>query len=62
MKLIGKQLKPYLRDYDGHQAWEKEYKALDEDLNRKVYWIYQLSEEQIKYVEENSRPTGWHTD
>ncbi len=62
MKLIGKQLEPYLRDYDAHQTWEKEYVALDEELNRKVYWIYQLSEEQIRYVEENSRPTGWHSD
>jgi len=62
MQLVKKQLEPYLKDYDAHQAWEKEYMALDEKLNIKVYSLYQLSEEQIKHVEENSRPTGWHKD
>jgi len=62
VQLIKKQLEPYLKDYDAHEAWEKEYMALDEELNIKVYSLYQLSEEQIKYVEENSRPTGWHKD
>ena len=62
MQLIKKQLEPYLKDYDAHQAWEKEYMALDEKMNIKVYSLYQLSEEQIKHVEENSRPTGWHKD
>lgn len=60
IQLIRKQLKPYLRDYDAHQAWEKEYMALDQKLNRNVYSTYRLREEEIEYVEENSRPTGWH--
>jgi type I restriction-modification system DNA methylase subunit len=61
-QLIRKQLEPYLKDCDAHQAWEKEYMALDEKLNRNVYAIYGLNEEEIKHVEENSRPTGWHAD
>lgn len=62
MQLIKKQLEPYLRDYDAHQAWEQEYMKLDNKLNKKVYSLYQLTEEEIRHVEENSRPTGWHTD
>jgi type I restriction-modification system DNA methylase subunit len=61
-QLIRKQLEPYLRDYDMHQTWEKEYMVLDAVLNKKVYSAYGLSEEEIKHVEENSRPTGWYTD
>ena len=61
-QLIRKQLEPYLWDCDAHEKWEKEYTELDDKLNRKVYSIYGLSEEEVKYVEENSRPTGWHAD
>ena len=61
-QLIRKQLEPYLRDYDAHQSWEKDYIALDDKLNRKVYSIYEFSEEEVKHIEENSRPTGWHTN
>lgn len=61
-QLIREQMEPYLRDYDAHQAWEKEWMTLDDNLNRKIYAIYGLSEEEIRHIEENSRPTGWHGD
>lgn len=61
-QFIRKQLKPYLQNCDEHQTWEKEYIALDDVLNKKIYSLYRLSEEETKHIEENSRPTGWHTD
>ena len=61
-QLIRKQLKPYLRDYDAHKAWEKNYAVLDEKMNRKIYSIYGLSKEEVNHIEENSRPTGWHVN
>jgi len=61
-QLINKQLSKYLRDLDAHKAWEQKYKLLDDELNKKIYKIYGLDEKEIKHLEENSRPTGWHAD
>lgn len=61
-QLIKNQLEEYLKDYDAHQAWENEYRTMDEDLNQRIYMIYGLSEKETKHVENNSGPTGWHTD
>jgi len=61
-QLIRTQLEPFLKDRDAHQTWENEYKELDSKLNKKVYAIYGLDEEEIKHVEDNSKPTGWHAD
>jgi len=61
-QLIRNQLEPYLKDLDAHQAWESEFKELDDGLNRKIYHVYGLSQEEAKYVEDNSRPTGWLVD
>lgn len=61
-ELIRRQLEPYLRDADAHRAWEAQYAKLDEELNRIVYEIYGLEDAEIRHVEENSRPTGWHVD
>lgn len=59
---IRKQIEPYLKDYDEHRIWEEQFKKLDQELDDRIYQIYSLSDEEIKYVEENSRPTGWHVD
>ncbi|MFQ6095929.1 MAG: TaqI-like C-terminal specificity domain-containing protein, partial [Candidatus Bathyarchaeia archaeon] len=61
-QLIKKQMESYLQDYDAHQAWEKRYTTLDDKLNRRIYKIYELNEEEISHVEKNSRLTGWHVD
>lgn len=56
------QLTPFLRDLDKHILWEKEYKDLDDKLNNCVYEIYGLNAEEIKYLEDNSKASGWHSD
>lgn len=61
-ELIKRQMQTYVRDYDAHEEWKKEYVELDSKLNEKVYSIYGLDEVEIKHVEENSRPSGWHVD
>jgi type I restriction-modification system DNA methylase subunit len=61
-QLIRAQLEPFLDDYDSHQTWENEFRELDNRLNKKVYEIYGLDEEEIRHVEDNSRSTGWHVD
>lgn len=61
-KLIKKQLKSYISDYEAHREWEKKYCSLDAELNEKIYSMYGLNETEIKHVEENSRPSGWHVD
>ena len=60
IKLIKKQMNPYLNDYDANQKWNKEYVEYDKQLNKKVFKIYDLNNEEIQIVEENSRRTGWH--
>lgn len=60
--LIKTQLKPFLRDCDAHEKWENEFRELDAKLNEKVFKIYGLSQDEVAYVEVNSRPTGWHAD
>jgi hypothetical protein len=52
-------LKPFLNDVDSRNAWKNEYRSLDGRLNKLIYQIYELDEEEVKYVEENSRPSGW---
>jgi len=61
-QLIKQQLDPFLKDCQAHQAWEKEYIRLDMKLNKEVYRIYGLGNEEIRSIEENSRPNGWHAD
>lgn len=60
--LIKTQMKPFLKDCDAHEKWENEFKELDAKLNEKIFAIYRLSEDEVAYVEANSRPTGWHSD
>lgn len=60
--LIRKQLEPYLKDYDAHLEWEKEYAALVKQLDREVYEIYGLAQQEISHVEEHSRQSEWHVD
>jgi hypothetical protein len=61
-ELIVLQLRPFLKDLDAHIKWEKEYRDLDDKLNKYVYEIYGLDDEEIKYVEDNSKASGWHAD
>lgn len=61
-RLIKRQLKSYISDYDAHREWEKEYCRLDVKLNEMIYSMYGLNEAEMKHVEENSRPDGWHAD
>jgi type I restriction-modification system DNA methylase subunit len=61
-QLIGKQMEPYMKDYSAHKNWKENFSALDDKLNKKIYSIYGLNEEEIIHVDENSRPTGWHSD
>jgi hypothetical protein len=56
------QLKPFLRDVDSHSAWKNEYRSLDDRLNKRIYQIYELDEEEVKHVEENSKPSGWFAE
>jgi type I restriction-modification system DNA methylase subunit len=58
-ELITSQLKPFLKDADSHIAWKNEYRSLDDRLNKRVYQIYGLDEEEARHVEENSKPSGW---
>lgn len=58
-ELIIAQLKLFLRDIDSHSAWKDEYRSLDDRLNKWVYQIYELDEEEIRHVEKNSKPSGW---
>lgn len=59
-ELIHIQLTPFLTDFDAHALWEKDFRSIDEDLNKKVYALYGLNEEEIMFVENNSKPSGWH--
>jgi len=61
-ELIIAQLKPFLRDVDSHSSWKNEYRSLDERLNKLIYQIYELDEEEVKHVEENSKPSGWFAE
>jgi len=58
-ELIIAQLRPFLNDVESHNAWKSEYRSLDDRLNKLIYQIYELDEEEVKHVEENSRPSGW---
>jgi len=58
-ELIIAQLAPFLKDIDSQSAWKDKYKNLDDELNKRIYQIYGLDEEEVRYVEDNSRPSGW---
>lgn len=62
IELINMQLTPFLNDLDAQVQWIKELQKLDNKLNKKVYALYGLNDEEIKHIEENSKPSGWYAE
>lgn len=60
LKIIEEQIQPYLKDLDAHNAWKSELVRLDSTIDKAVYTLYGLSDNEIEFVETNSRPSGWH--
>lgn len=61
-EMIEMQLQPYLSDVQSHYEWEKEFRDLDTKLNKAVYEIYGLNDDEVTHIEENSKPSGWHKE
>ena len=57
---LHKMLDPFHHDVDVHLGWLMKFTELDAKLDKLVFDLFDLNPDQIKHIQENTRPPVWH--